>query len=63
MVQTCGLMIQRNGLILMEMDMVTMEQLEPQILISFHTILLQPMIMIQMAILTDGHRSTMVRMR
>ena len=62
MVLTYGSMTQHNGLTLMEMDMVTMEQLEPPILISSHTILLQLMIMTQMDILIDGHHSTTVRM-
>ena len=62
MVQTYGLMIQLNGLILMEMDTVIMERLEPRILISSHTTSPQLMTMIPMVIQIDGLRSTTERM-
>ena len=61
-VQTYGSMIQPNGLTQMVMDMVTMERLEQQILISSQTISLQLMIMIQMVILIGGPLSITERM-
>ena len=54
MVQTYGSMTQLNGLILMEMDMVIMEQLELPILIPSRTTTLLPKITTQMVIPIGG---------
>ena len=59
MVQTYGLMIQLNGLILMEMDTVIMERLEPRILIPSRTTTLLLKITTQMATPTGGQISGM----